>query len=339
MEQRPWTLSEHVSTASQARTELASLPRLIDTLAVAAKVICNEVGQAGLGKLIGLAGKRNVQGEDVFKLDEFCNDTLIRMLTRSGLVCAIGSEELAVPIRLPGSHTRADYAVAFDPLDGSSNIDVAVSIGTIFSIFRRRSDLAGLGGLEDLLQPARDLVAAGYVLYGSSTVLVYGCGQGVHGFTLDPSIGEFLLSHPDVRLPARGSIVSVNTGNRPLWRENDRAAIDRFERPDPPGKPYSMRYVGSLVADAHRTLLKGGLFSYPADSKNPRGKLRLLYEAGPLAFLFEAAGGIASDGERAISSLVPETLHDRTPLVIGSKDDVQDYLTVRERNAKEREQA
>lgn len=329
MSSTPITLGEHLVAATSGHQRLDGLPPLMATLAVAAKTIASEVGQAGLGKLIGLVGRRNVQGEEVARLDEFSNETLVRMLSRCGSVCVIGSEELAVPIRLPGSHGAADFAVAFDPLDGSSNIDVAVSVGTIFSIFRRLSPPGGLGRPQDLLQPARRLVAAGYVLYGSSTVLVYSCGAGTHGFTLDPSIGEFLLSHPTIRLPERGKILSVNTANRPLWSAGDQAAVAAFELPADGSAPYSLRYVGSLVADAHRTLLKGGVFAYPADRKSPHGKLRLLYEAAPLAFLVEQAGGIASDGESSIIELQPRAVHDRVPLVFGSRRDVERYLLAR----------
>lgn len=330
MPTRPTTLMEHAIAQLRQRPEDATaLPRLLQVIGVAAKTLSTEVARAGLGSNLGQTGRTNVQGEEVQRLDEFANETLVRMLTESGLVCAIGSEELAVPIRLPSDAEPADYAVVFDPLDGSSNIDVAVSIGTIFGIYRRVTARGGLGGLADLLQPAERLVAAGYALYGSSTVLVYSCGKTVDGFTLDPAIGEFRLSHPKIKLPEQGKIVSVNTANRLQWTAGDRAAVAEFEMPPSGDAPYSLRYVGSLVADAHRTLLKGGLFAYPADRKNSKGKLRLVYEAGPLAFLFERAGGSAVDAEQPITRRVPHALHDRTPLTIGSRRDVARYQQAR----------
>ena len=319
MTARPMTLIEHITRAQRDFPRATgAFTSLMEGIALATKIISREVNQAGLGELLGLAGRRNVQGEEVARLDDFADDTMVRTLTRSGSVCALASEELAVPIRLPSVPEPGDYAVVFDPLDGSSNIGVAVSVGTIFGVYRRRSDREGLGGPEDLLQSPGRLVAAGYAVYGSSTIFVYTTGRGVHGFTLDPSLGEFLLSHPDIRVPLRGRTVSVNVANRSRWDDATRAAVDEFLDED--GR--SLRYVGSLVADAHRTLLEGGLFVYPADTKNPRGKLRLLYEAGPLAFLFEQAGGAATDGTHRILELNPETLHDRTPLVLGSAEDV-----------------
>ncbi len=321
MQQRAMTLIEHITASQHAYPDATgTFTVLMQAVALACKVISREVNQAGLGKLMGLAGKRNIQGEEVARLDEFANDTLVRTLTRSGSVCAIGSEELAVPIKLPPSTETGDYACVFDPLDGSSNIDVAVSVGTIFGIYHRVSPRSALGDVADLLQPASKLCAAGYAVYGSSTVFVYTTGQGVHVFTLDPSLGEFLLSHENLKIPPRGSFYSCNTGNRHTWSEPVQAAIARFED----GKR-SLRYVGSLVADAHRTLLQGGIFAYPPDKKKPEGKLRLLYEAGPLGFLFEQAGGRASDGTTRILDKTPATLHERTPLVLGSAEDVELY--------------
>ncbi len=319
MAARPMTLIEHITRAQRDFPRATgAFTSLMEGIALATKIISREVNQAGLGELLGLAGRRNVQGEEVARLDDFADDTMVRTLTRTGSVCALASEELAVPIRLPSSPEPGDYAVVFDPLDGSSNIGVAISVGTIFGVYRRRSAREGLGGPEDLLQPPSALVAAGYAVYGSSTIFVYTTGRGVHGFTLDPTLGEFLLSHPDIQVPRHGKTISVNVGNRDRWDEATRAAVDAFL--DEPGR--SLRYVGSLVADAHRTLLEGGLFVYPPDRKHPRGKLRLLYEAGPLAFLFEQAGGAATEGRRRILDLAPETLHDRTPLVLGSAGDV-----------------
>ena len=325
VQRQPLTLIEHITGAQSSFPDATgAFSQLMEGMALACKLISREVNKAGLGKLLGLVGRRNVQGEDVARLDEFANEILVHTLSRTGVVCALASEELAVPIRLPTTGDGGRYAVVFDPLDGSSNIDVAVSVGTIFGVYRRRSPAGALGEERDLLQPASELIAAGYAVYGSSTVFVYAASAGVHGFTLDPGIGEFLLSHPEMRIPRDGRVISVNSANRPRWDEATRAAVDLFEG-DGAAQPYSSRYVGSLVADAHRTLLRGGLFAYPADSSNPRGKLRLLYEAGPLAHIFERAGGAASDGRVAIRGLAPRQLHDRTPLVIGELDEVRRF--------------
>lgn len=329
MQKRPMTLIEHIS-ASQAAFPQATgeFTTLMHSLALATKVISREVNRAGLGNLLGLAGKTNVQGEAVAKLDEYSNDTMVRTLTRSGSVCAVGSEELAVPIKLPPGPETGDYAVVFDPLDGSSNIDVAVSVGTIWGVYHRVSPKDGLGDMGDLLQSPGKLCAAGYSVYGSSTVFVYSSGVGVHGFTLDPTIGEYLLSHPDIRIPSRGKTLSCNLANRPSWTPEVDAAVTRFEKPVDGRPQRSLRYVGSLVADAHRTLLKGGLFAYPGSRSKPEGKLRLLYEAGPLAFLLEQAGGRASDGRTPILEAEPKELHDRTPLVFGGREDVEEFERV-----------
>jgi fructose-1,6-bisphosphatase I len=325
MAQRPLTLIEHITRSQQDFPEATgAFTVLMQAIGLACKVISREVNQAGLGQLLGLAGRRNIQGEEVARLDDFANETMVRTLKRSGSVCAMASEELAVPIKLPPTPETGSYAVVFDPLDGSSNIDVAVSVGTIFGIYRRRSPRSGLGDESDLTQSPSSLVAAGYALYGSSTMFVYSAGRGVHGFTLDPNLGELLLSHPDVRVPPRGKILSVNLAYRHIWSDPVERAVSVFQEPID-GGTRSLRYVGSLVADAHRTLLKGGLFLYPEDEKKPEGKLRLLYEAGPLAFLFEQAGGRASDGRERILAKQPESLHDRTPLVIGSSEDVELY--------------
>lgn len=323
MNARPMTLIEHITLSQQAFPgATGSFTMLMQALALSCKVIARETSQAGLGEVLGLTGRRNVQGESVARLDEFANDTLVRNLSRCGSVCAIGSEELAVPICLPGGAEGAHYAVVFDPLDGSSNIDVAVSVGTIFGVYHRVSPVNSLGAEADLVQAPRRLVAAGYAIYGSSTVFVYTAGRGVHGFTLDPGLGEFLLSFSNLSIPAQGSVISANLANYPSWDPSITRALRTFVEPPPGKSPRSLRYVGSLVADAHRTLLKGGLFVYPADSKNTQGKLRLLYEAGPLAALFQQAGGAATDGRQPILDRQPSSLHDRTPLVLGSREDV-----------------
>jgi fructose-1,6-bisphosphatase I len=322
----PMTLVEHITRSQQAHpAATGAFTLLMTSLAVSAKVVSREVNRAGIGKLLGLAGRRNIQGEDVARLDEFANETMVQNLNSCGSACALASEELAVPILLPAPKESGRYAVCFDPLDGSSNIDVNVSVGTIFGIYRRLSAAGKLGEERDLVRSPKELVAAGYAVYGSSTVFVYTAGNGVHGFTLDPSIGEFLLSHPDMKVPKKGKILSVNSGNRQYWDEATRQAIRSFEEPGEGASPYTGRYIGSLVADAHRTLLRGGLFCYPADNKSPQGKLRLLYEAGPLAKIFEQAGGAATNGRQPILDIEPEGLHDRTPLILGSVSEVETY--------------
>ena len=299
---------------------------LLTQIALAAKIISREVNKAGLVNILGFTGEHNVQGEAVKKLDVFANEKMIEALSYSGRVCVMGSEEDAEPIHLPTGAPRGHYTVLFDPLDGSSNIEAAITIGTIFSIHRRVS--TGVDGkLEDLLQPGHKQVAAGYVVYGSSTMLVYTTGNGVDGFTLDPSVGEFLLSHPNIQTPARGSTYSANEGNYQYWSPEMQRYMDHIHQKDPATKrPYAARYVGSLVADFHRTLLYGGIFLYPADSKDPKtptGKLRLLYEASPLAMVMQAAGGKASTGVENILDVQPQTLHQRVPLVIGSREEVE----------------
>jgi fructose-1,6-bisphosphatase I len=301
------------------------LSGLLGELIVAAKTISSEVNMAGLGDFLGMAGKTNIQGEKVQKLDEFANSTIKRRMANSGYVAIMTSEEEADAIPVT-SGCEGKYTLAFDPLDGSSNIDVNVSIGTIFSVHRSLN--GGSPDSEtDLLQVGREQVAAGYIIYGSSTMLVYTTGEGVQGFTLDPTVGEFYLSHPDIRMPARSKYFSTNEGNYPFWHEEMRRYVDYVKKEDKAtGRPYSGRYIGSLVADFHRNLIAGGIFLYPRDTKNPKkasGKLRLLYEASPLAFIAEQAGGRAiTDDGREIMDIVPEDLHQRVPLVIGCKHDV-----------------
>lgn len=293
-------------------------------IAFAAKVISRDVRRAGLTAILGYTGTENVQGEQVRKLDEFADDVIFRALDHTGRLCCMASEEREDFIPIPKRFTCGHYALLYDPLDGSSNIDANVSIGTIFSIQRKISP-GERGALEDLLQPGYQQVGAGYVIYGSSTIMVYTAGMGVYGFTLDPTVGEFLLSHPDIRIPTRGKIYSVNEGNTANWNAGTRRYIEHLKTADKAsGRPYSTRYVGSLVADFHRNLLYGGIFLYPADKKSPSGKLRLLYEANPLAFIVEQAGGAASNGRERILEVQPVELHQRTPLIIGSVDDVRE---------------
>jgi fructose-1,6-bisphosphatase I len=298
----------------EARGEFTNL--LYD-VALAAKLIAQKTTRAGLVDILGDAGGVNVQGEQQKKLDVYADDIMFRMFDHTGHLCAMASEERDEIIPIPERFEKGSYVLVYDPLDGSSNIDVNVSIGTIFGIFRCR-DWETRGSLRDVLQPGRSLVAAGYVLYGASTMLVYSTGQGVHGFTLNPEIGEFLLSHPSIRLPEPPAYYSVNAARYPHWSEGVRRYLDWLERGEEGAPALSFRYIGSLVADFHRNLLKGGVFCYPAEDSRPQGKLRLLYEAAPLAFLAEQAGGRASDGVRPILDLTPTSLHQRVPLYIGS---------------------
>lgn len=297
------------------------LSRLLRDIGIAAKIVNREVNKAGLVDILGEHGTMNSYGEKVKKLDVYANEQFIAALGAGGETCAIASEENddLVPVTTDVSR-NAKYLVCVDPLDGSSNIDVNVSIGTIFSIYRRISTDAELTA-KDFLQQGITQVAAGYVIYGSSTMLVYSTGKGVNGFTLDPSIGEFCLSHPDMKCPKTGTIYSINEGNYVQFPEGVKRYIKFCQEEDKATKrPYSSRYIGSLVADFHRNLLKGGIFIYPSTAKSPEGKLRLLYECNPLAFIIEQAGGKASDGITRILDITPASLHQRTPLFIGSLD-------------------
>ncbi len=290
-------------------------------IAFAAKVISGYVRRAGLVDVLGAYGKVNVQGEEQQKLDVIANETMKQAFYHTGRVCVMASEEDEDPVPVPVSNKQAKYVLIFDPLDGSSNIDVNVSIGTVFSVHTRVTE-SGSGTLEDCLQPGRDQVAAGYVIYGSSTVLAYTAGHGVHLFTLDPTIGEFRLADHDIKTPAVGKYYSINESYYQRWSNGYRRVVDTFKGVEDLEQRKNARYIGSLVADFHRNLLAGGVFMYPADSKSPSGKLRLLYEAAPLGFIAEQAGGAASDGRTAIMDIEPKELHQRTPLLIGSKDDV-----------------
>jgi fructose-1,6-bisphosphatase I len=298
------------------------LSNLLYDIALASKIIAAAIRRAGLVNILGGAGHRNVQGEDQQKLDVLANEIIQNSLKHTGRVCVMGSEEDDDIIPVPPEYGVGKYAVLFDPLDGSSNIDVNAAVGTIFSIYRRVS-MEGRGRSVDVLQPGCKQVAAGYVMYGSSTMLVYTTGQGAHGFTLDPTIGEFLLSHPQIITPRVGTYYSVNESNFGRWDKAMQHAVRGLKGDIPDGmKPKNSRYVGSLVADFHRNLIAGGIFLYPADTRNPHGKLRLLYEASPMAFIAEQAEGSATDGVNRILDIVPQSLHQRTPLVIGSREDV-----------------
>lgn len=292
-------------------------------MALATKIISAHVRRAGLVDILGKAGNTNIQGEEQQKLDVLANDVIKHVVEKTGRVCVTASEEDDEPVPTAEEYNPGKYVLLYDPLDGSSNIDVNVSIGTIFSLHTRVTP-SGPGTLRDCLQRGRSQVAAGYVLYGSSTMLVYSAGNGVHGFTLDPTIGEFLLSHPNIRTPVDGLFYSINESNYDRWTASGyRAAVRSFKGLDGSGTRKNARYIGSLVADFHRNLMNGGVFMYPADAKAPRGKLRLLYEAAPLSYIAEAAGGSATDGQRSILDVEPTELHQRTPLVIGSKRDVE----------------
>ena len=291
-------------------------------LTLAIKVIWREVSKAGLVNILGVVGKENIHGDVVKKLDVFADEAIYKAMDHGGHLCVMASEENEDVLHIPDDYPKGKYVLLFDPLDGSSNIDANVSIGTIFSIYRRVSN-SGKGTLADCTQPGYKQIAAGYVVYGSSTMMVYTTGDGVHGFTLDPSIGEFLLSHENIRVPNRGKIYSVNEGNYRYWDEGVKKYIKYLQEEDKAtSRPYSARYIGSMVADLHRTLLYGGIFLYPGDTRYPNGKLRLMYEANPLAFIMEQAGGAASNGDQRILDVVPSALHQKTPLFIGSEEDV-----------------
>lgn len=300
------------------------LSRLLRDIGIAAKIVNREVNKAGLVDVLGDAGTTNVQGEGQKKLDVYADEQFIAALRSGGECCVVASEEHSEYVIIDSDISRhAKYIVCIDPLDGSSNIDVNVSVGTIFSIYRRLS--TGTPIIHaDILQRGVRQVAAGYVIYGSSTMLVYTTGKGVNGFTLDPSIGEFCLSHPDMRIPEEGTIYSINEGNYSKFPQGVKDYIKYCQQADEPtGRPYTSRYIGSMVADVHRNLIKGGIFLYPSTMTHPEGKLRLMYECNPLAFIVEQAGGKASDGKRRILDIQPHSLHQRTPVFMGNKDMVE----------------
>jgi fructose-1,6-bisphosphatase I len=299
---------------------------LLSGITLACKIIASQVSRAGLLDIIGETGEVNVQGEEVQKLDEIANRTLVRCLGYRGNIGLLVSEEDEEPHVIADSGDKGRYIVLFDPLDGSSNINANINIGTIFSIMERPVDRETDSDVKaTVLQPGLKQVAAGYVLYGSSTVLAYTAGYGAHMFTLDPSIGAFVLAQENVQMPVAGKTYSVNSGNRGKFPDRIQKYLDWAESDESGG--YSSRYIGSLVADFHRTLVRGGVFLYPETKKSPEGKLRLLYEANPLAFLAEQAGGLATDGTQRILEKVPRAMHQRTPLIIGSKEEVEKVLS------------
>jgi fructose-1,6-bisphosphatase I len=301
------------------------LSALLSAIRLAAKVVNREINKAGLADILGAVGTQNVQGETQMKLDVYANEIFIKALRARGEICGVASEENDdIIIFDEDMHSKAKYVVLMDPLDGSSNIDVNVSVGTIFSIYRRVSKPGEPARLEDFLQPGNQQVAAGYIVYGSSTMLVYTTGHGVNGFTLDPSIGVFLLSHPNMQFPADGNIYSINEGNYVHFPEGVKRYIKYCQELDPAtNRPYTSRYIGSLVSDYHRNMLKGGIYIYPRGTKSPNGKLRLLYECNPLAFIAEQANGVATDGKKRILDIQPTELHQRVPFFIGSRNMVE----------------
>jgi len=318
------TLTRHI-LSEQNRLGIAAtgdLTLLLNAIQTTSKFIATNVRKARLINLIGLAGETNVQGEEQKKLDVLSNDIMVNSLRASGKCAVLVSEELEKEIIIEDK-LRGKYCVVFDPLDGSSNIDAGVNIGTIFGIYKIRDETKGV--VEDVLRPGREMVAAGYTMYGSSANLVLSTGDGVDGFTLDNALGEFILTHPKIKIPSRGKIYSFNEGNSMFFHEPVVQYLQSIKYPKN-GKPYSARYIGSMVADVHRTLLYGGIFGYPDDSKSKTGKLRLLYEAFPMAFLTEQAGGVASTGRVRILDVVPTDIHERCPVFLGSKDDVNDLL-------------
>lgn len=318
------TLEEHIiQSQNRFRGATGELSQLLRDIGLAAKIVSREVNKAGITNILGLEGSENVHGEHVKKLDVFANEQMRHALSRSQIICTMVSEEDDEPVLMESSSGR--YIVFVDPLDGSSNIDVNVSIGTIFSVFRRKSHRADLPNKEDILQSGIEQVAGGYALYGSSTILAYTTGLGVSVFTLDPGIGEFFLSDNNIQMPEHGSYYSINEGSFSTWDKGLQEYIKYCKRDDKSsGKPYSARYIGSMVADVHRTILKGGIFIYPATQKHPQGKLRLMYECNPLAFIVEQAGGRASNGEKRILEIQPEDIHQSTPIFLGSKQNVEE---------------
>ena len=318
------TLARHIYEEERNYPEATGeLSDLLHDLSLAAKVISLEVNKAGLVDILGFTGDQNVHGEQVKKLDIYANDMMIKAMDHGGHLCVMASEEEENIIHIPPEFYIGKYVLLFDPLDGSSNIDVNISIGTIFSIYRRVSPEDGPGTMEDCLQKGLKQVAAGYIIYGSSTIFVYTVGNGVHGFTLDPSFGEFILSHPNITTPKKAKIYSINEGNYLYWHPGLKKYIKWLQEEDAATeRPYSSRYIGSMVADIHRNLLYGGIFMYPADSRSPNGKLRLMYECNPMAFIVEQAGGRASNGKQRLLEVQPTSLHERTPIFIGCEEDV-----------------
>jgi fructose-1,6-bisphosphatase I len=329
------TLSRHVLQQLQSfSAEAQDLSALMNRIGLAAKLIARRLSRAGLMEnVLGFTGDVNIQGESVKKMDVYANEVFISVFKQSGLVCRLASEEMDDPYYIPENCPIGRYTLLYDPIDGSSNVDININVGSIFAI--RQQEGEDDGSAQDLLQSGRKQIAAGYVLYGPSTMLVYSIGKGVHAFTLDPSLGEFILSSENIRMPDHGPVYSVNEGNCWQWEESIRDYVRYVHRHE----GYTARYSGALVGDIHRILFQGGVFLYPGTVKKPQGKLRLLYESSPLAYLIEQAGGRASTGTQDILDVVPDQLHARTPLIIGSKEDValvESFIQERDRDQDER---
>lgn len=322
--QKFMTLERHIIEGEDKHPQATGeFSGVLHALSLAVKLVWREVTKAGLVNILGKTDRMNVTGDEVKKLDEFADETIYKAMDHGGHLCVMASEENEDLLHIPDHYDHGKYVLLYDPLDGSGNIDANITVGTIFSVLRRISD-SGKGTMQDVLQPGYQQVAAGYALFSSSMMFVYSTGHGVHGFTLDPSVGEFLLSHENIRIPQRGAIYAVNEGNYNKWEPSMKRYIEWLKTEDKAdGRPYSLRYIGSLVADVHRTLMYGGIYCYPGDTKNKDGKLRLMYENNPLAYIVEQAGGAASDGKQRIMDIVPTKLHQRSPLFIGSSDDVR----------------
>lgn len=324
------TIDRHINEEQDLHPEATGeFTFLLHDLTFAIRLIEKEIRRAGLTDILGMTENINIHGEGVKKLDQYAYEVIYKAMDHNGNLCVMACEESEELMKIPKQYSKGKYVLVFDPLDGSSNIDVNITLGTIFGFYKRldptsRED----GSIEDVLQPGRKLVAAGYVLYGSSTMLVYTTGHGVHEFTYDPTIGEFLLTGRNICIPEWNNQYSINEGYYHRWDDKIRRYIDFIKTPSPDKKkrPYTLRYVGTAVADVHRVLHYGGIFLYPADSKNPNGKLRLLYEASPLSFIIEQAGGISTDGRNSILDIVPENIHQRTPLFIGSWQNVEELM-------------
>ena len=334
MTQQNKTLGEFIiNKQSEFKYSSGELTRLINSIRLAGKIVNHEVNKAGLVDILGTAGEENIQGEDQQKLDVYANEVFIKNLVNREIVCGIASEEEDDFISIQGNNKKNEnkYVVLMDPLDGSSNIDVNVSVGTIFSIYRRVTPVGTPVTIEDFLQPGKNQVAAGYIVYGTSTMIVYSTGHGVNGFTLNPAIGTYYLSHPNMQFPDKGYIYSVNEGNYVHFPKGVKEYI-KYCQEEEEDRPYTSRYIGSLVSDFHRNMIKGGIYFYPSTSKSPNGKLRLLYECNPMAFLAERAGGKASDGFNRILDIKPTELHQRVPFFCGNKDMVETLESFMKKN-------
>ena len=334
MTQQNKTLGEFIiNKQSEFKYSSGELTRLINSIRLAGKIVNHEVNKAGLVDILGTAGEENIQGEDQQKLDVYANEVFIKNLVNREIVCGIASEEEDDFISIQGNNKKNEnkYVVLMDPLDGSSNIDVNVSVGTIFSIYRRITPVGTPVTIEDFLQPGKNQVAAGYIVYGTSTMIVYSTGHGVNGFTLNPAIGTYYLSHPNMQFPDKGYIYSVNEGNYVHFPKGVKEYI-KYCQEEKDDRPYTSRYIGSLVSDFHRNMIKGGIYFYPSTSKTPNGKLRLLYECNPMAFLAERAGGKASDGFNRILDIKPTELHQRVPFFCGNKDMVETLESFMKKN-------